>query len=91
MTKAYYYEEIKMSYIDKVQKAIEERLENNSTWLTLKNGKELGISRFENGDVEIIDKFANILARFSNTGYNEYCSGYAMFNTAVFVIRASRK
>ena len=90
MKKAYYYEEIKMSYIDKVQKALEERLENNATWLTLKNGVELGVYKLDNGDVKIVDKFANILAQFSNIGYNEYCSGFAMFNATVFVIRASR-
>ena len=90
MTKAYYYEEIKMSYIDKVQKAIEERLENNAAWLTLKNGAELGIYKMQNGDVKIVDKCANVLAQFSNTGYNEYCGGYAMFNATVFVIKASR-
>lgn len=90
MTKVYYYEDIKMSYIDKVQKAIEERLENNSAWLTLKNGVELGIYKMQNGDVKIVDKHANMLAQFSNTGYNEYCGGFAMFNTAVLVIRLSR-
>lgn len=90
MTTAYYYEEIKMSYIDKVQKALEERLTNNTTWLTLKNGIELGIYRNKNGDIEIIDDKANTLAKFSNTGYNEYCNGQAMFNATVFVIKASR-
>ena len=89
MTNVYYYEEIKMSYIEKVQKAIEERFADNATWLTLKNGVELGIYRKENGDIEIYDSEANLLAQFSNTGYNEYCSGQAMFNATVFVIRAS--
>ena len=39
MTKAYYYEEIKMSYIDKVQKAIEERKQINCAFDDLFNNE----------------------------------------------------
>ena len=89
--KTTYYQEINMNYINKVQKAIEARLTNNSVWLTLKNGVKLGIHKAQNGDVRVYDDDANLVAEFSNTGANEYCNGYAMFNTAVFVIRANYK
>lgn len=80
-----------MSYIDKVVNALEKRVENGSAELTLKNGVELLVCRKPNGGVQVYDSEPNLIAEFDNTGYNEYCSGYAMFNAAVFIIRLSRR
>ena len=87
----YYYQEIRMDYIDKVAKAIESRMKDNSTDLVLKNGKEFFIQRSSNGDVRVYDDDCNLITEFDNEGYNEYCKGFAMFNTAVFIIRESRR
>lgn len=91
MKYAYYYEELRMSYIDKVEKALEERLESGSAELTLTNGIEILVVRNSSGDIKVYDTEPNLISEFDNGGYNEYCSGYALFNAAVFIIRLSRK
>lgn len=87
----YYYEELPMSYIDRVMTALEERTASGSAELTLKNGLELLICRRSNGDIQVYDDEPNLIAEFDNSGYNEYCSGRAMFNAAVFIIRAAKR
>lgn len=92
MKYAYYYEEIPMDIIFRTKKKLEAKLEgNSSTTLTLKNGQELLVGRKPNGDIQIYDNEPNLLAEFSNTGYNEYCNGQASFNASVFLIRAAKK
>lgn len=87
----YYYEELAMPYIKKVMAALEKRLSNESVELTLKNGVELLVCRKANGDIQMYDNEPNLIAEFDDRGYNEYCSGQAMFNAAVFIIRASKR
>ena len=87
----YYYEELAMPYINKVMAALEKRLTSGSTELTLKNGMELLVYRRANGDIQVYDDEPNLIAEFDNSGYNEYCSGQAMFNATVFIIRTSKR
>lgn len=82
---AYYYEELPMSYISKVEKALEARIKDSSAELTLTNGVELLVGRKPNGDIQVYDNEPNLIAEFDND------SGYALFNASVFIIRLSRR
>ncbi len=87
----YYYEELSMKYIQKVEKELDRRLAGGSADLTLKNGMKLYVCRKANGDIQIYDDEPNLIAEFDNTGRSEYSSGFALFNATVFIIRASKR
>lgn len=87
----YYYEELRMSYIDKVMNALEKRLANGSADLTLKNGVELLVCRKADGDIQIYDDEPNLIAEFSDDGYCGRIFRNGLFNAAVFIIRTSKR
>lgn len=88
----YYYEELPMSYIDRVMTALKERTASGSAELTLKNGLELLVCRRNNGDIQVYDDEPNLIAEFDNgPGYCKEQAGQALFLAAVFIIRAAKR
>ncbi len=85
----YYYEELSMPYIYKVMRELEKRMEDGSAELTLKNGLEILVGKKPNGDIQIYDEELNLIAECDNTG--EAALKPALFDAAVFIIRASKR